>query len=378
MPLHFSIIRQDLLDAMGAMQNVSTKKGVLAILANVLIQTQQDKVVFTATDLETGIKISVPAEVSEQGSLTIPAKKLFEVARESSSSGITFRENENCWVEIVAGSSTYNLSGIQSEEYPEFPEYNEEAMVELDGSIFVNLVDKTGFSIAMEKENVYTLTAARLLLEDSKGKLSFRMITSDGHRLSLISMDVDEAVKNLKFNDITLIPRRGIQEMKRFCEDREKIKFGLEKKQAVLKDEESLLIIRLMEGQFPDHHPILDAISRKNGFQIDRLTFLDSLKRINLFTDEIFHTICLEISTDRLVLTSQNADFGRAKDEIDIIYNGEAMTLGFNCRYFIDALQVMSGPVVNIFITSHEAPCLLTCEEDPGYLAIVMPMKLSE
>ena len=139
-----------------------------------------------------------------------------------------------------------------------------------------------------------------------------------------------------------------------------------------------LIIIRLQEGQFPEHIPILNAISKENIFQIDRMTFLESLKRTSLFTDEVFHTIRLDLDENRLILTSQNADYGRAKDEIDIVYSGEPLTLGFNCRYFIDSLQVMSGAMVDMSITSADAPCLLTCEEDPGYLGIVMPMQLSE
>jgi len=345
-------------------------------LANVLLEVKSDHILFTGTDLEIGLKQTVPAEVIETGILTLPAKKLFELARESGSATISFKELENNWVEITAGPSVYRLAGLLGDEFPQFPLYNENALVQIDSSIMADLVDKTVFSIAQDKENMFTLTAVLFQKVKEDDKLYLKMISSDGHRLTIMSREVDASVEGLHVNPITLIPRRGVQEIRKFCENKNSFLFGIEEKQAVLKSEDSLLIIRLMEGDFPDFKGLLNVFSKENSINIDRIRFLESLKRINLFTEDLFHAIKIEVNDDQMILTSQNADFGSAKDEFNVDYKGKSLSLGFNCRYFIESLQVMEGNTIKANIKSQESPCMITSDEDIGFLSIIMPMKL--
>jgi DNA polymerase-3 subunit beta len=376
MGFQFNIGRDDLLRSIGTQQNITNKKGTLAILANVLLEVKTDHILFTGTDLEIGLKQTVPAEVIDTGVLTLPAKKLFELARESGSSTISFKELENNWVEIIAGPSVYRLAGLVGDEFPQFPDYDEKALVKMDSSIMADLVDKTVFSIAQDKENMFTLTAALLQKTKEKDQVFLKMISSDGHRLTIMSREVDSSVDDLHMNPITLIPRRGVQEIRKFCENKNSFLFGIEEKQAVLKSEDSLLIIRLMEGDFPDFKGLLDGLSKDNFINIDRNRFLESLKRINLFTEDLFHAIKIDINDNKMILTSQNADFGSAKDEFSVDYKGNNLSLGFNCRYFIESLQVMEGNFIQANIKSQESPCMITSEEDIGFLSIIMPMKL--
>ncbi|MDW7771420.1 MAG: DNA polymerase III subunit beta [Desulfobulbaceae bacterium] len=376
MAFHFNISRNNFLRAIGAQQNITSKKGTLAILSNVLLEVEQDRIIITATDLEIGLKQVISAEVFEQGMITLPAKKLFEIARESSSDIIGFQEQEKNWVDITAGTSLYKLAGMMSNEYPQFPEYDEENLVEMDAAVFSDLIDKTIFSIAQDKENMYSLTSALLQKEEKDTGIYLKMVTSDGHRLTMMEKEVGKKVADLKFNPLTLIPRRGVQEIRKFAEDKDTFLFGLEKKQAVLQSDDSLLIIRLMQGEFPEFQNILNVISLDNVVEIDRLRFLESLKRINLFTEDMFKAIKIEIADNHMRLSSQNADFGSARDEFDVVYSGEPLSLGFNCRYFIEALQVMEGVTIQAYISSDESPCLIKSENDEGFVSVVMPMKL--
>ncbi|HHB76014.1 MAG TPA: DNA polymerase III subunit beta [Desulfobulbus sp.] len=376
MAFHFNIARDDLLKAAGNQQNITNKKRTMAILSNILLEVEQDHIVFTGTDLDIGLKQVVPAEVFEKGVLTLPAKKLYELARESSSPTLSFQEEEKNWVTITAGSSVYKLAGMISDEFPQFPEYNQENMVEMNSSVMADLIDKTIYSIAQDKENMFTLTAALLKKMQDGDQKYLQMISSDGHRLSIMKKEVEESIDDLQMNPVTLIPRRGIQEIRKFCEDRDTFSIGIEEQQAVLQSDDSLLIIRLLEGEFPDFQAILDVISRDNIIRINRLRFLESLKRINLFTEDLFHAIKIEINQGKMTLTSQNADFGSAKDDLEVEYDGDKLTLGFNCRYFIDALQVMEGEIIEACINSDESPCLISSDDDEGFLSIIMPMKL--
>lgn len=376
MGFHFNVSRDDFLKAIGAQQNITNKKGTLAILGNVLVEVGTENVILTATDLEIGLKYTVPAEILAPGVLTLPSKKLFELARESGSSIITFKEQDNHWVEIIAGSSVYRLAGMVADEFPQFPAYEEAGMVSIESEIMADLVDKTSYSIALDKENMFTLTAALLQKIHKEGQLYLKMITSDGHRLTIMSREVGESVDRLNLNATTLIPRRGIQEIRKFCENKAAFSFGIEAKQAVLKSEDALLIIRLMEGDFPDFQGLLNLLSKDNSIFINRLRFLEGLKRINLFTEDLFHAIKMDIQENTIILTSQNADYGSARDEFSVEYSGMPLSLGFNCRYFIESLQVMEGATITASINNQESPCMITSEEDKGFLSVIMPMKI--
>ena len=376
MPFHFNIAREDLLKAISSQQQITNKKGTLAILANVLMEVKNNEIVFTATDLEISLRQTVPAEVFETGSLTIPSKKLFELARESGSPTLNFKEGEKNWINITAGSSTYKLAGMMTEEFPQFEQYNEEELVETEGEIISDLIDKTMFSIATEKENMYSLNAALFQQLIENEKTVYRMVTSDGHRLSIMRREI-EGPPLPNFETFILIPRRGIQQIRKFGEEQDSFQLGIEQKKIVLKSDDALLVIRLMEGEFPDFENILNFIPKESNILINKILFIEALKRINLFTEDIFHAIKFELDNNQLVLTSEHADFGSARDEIAIEYSGEELSMGFNCRYFMEALQVMEGENIQASINSNESPCLITSEEDEGFLGIIMPMKLS-
>jgi len=376
MTLNCSVLQSDFIDGLNRLQNITNKRVTLAILSNVLIETTNNSLILTGTDLEVGLRVEVPAEIHDQGTLTLPSKKIFEIVRESGSDTITIQETENSWVIISAGDSTYNLAGMPSDEYPEFPEYEEDNFISFEAGTFTDLIDKVIFSVANEEENAYSLTNVLFETEKKEDRSFLRMISSDGHRLSIMEKDVATDVDLLNLDSGTLIPKKGVQELKKFCENRDSVEISFEEKQLVARENEAIMVIRLKKGEFPQYSAIVNAIQLDNKIQIERGPFLDSLKRINLFTEDVFHTIQLEIENGKMILSSHNVDLGNAKDIQDVQYDGEPLLLGFNCRYFIDALQVMECDTVDAYINSNNSPCLLTSDVDKGFMGIIMPMQL--
>jgi DNA polymerase-3 subunit beta len=377
MTLSINVSKEDFLPALNSLQSITGKKGTMAILANILIHTQENFIELIATDLEVGIKKNVAAEILSPGSLTLPAKILYEIVRESGSENIKIEEKDKNWARIKAGSSMYNLAGTSSEDYPKFPEYNEESLVSLPCEIIKELIDKTIFSAAQERESNYTLTG--ILIEKEKkeeGKSFLRMVSSDGHRLSIMEKDLDKESDNIIIEKNTLIPRKGVSEIKKVCEGQKIFSMGADKKQLIVKTKNSLMIVRLMNGEFPDYTSIVNVIEKNNVIEIDRSNFLESLKRTNLFTEDTFNAIQLSVDDNKLILSSQNMDFGNAKDEMAINYSGEPLDLGFNCRYFIDTLQVMRSGTIKAYVNSDQSPCLIEGEDDQGFVSIIMPMKI--
>ncbi len=376
MTLNCTISRNDFMEGLNSLQNITNKRVTLAILSNILIETTANGIVLTGTDLEIGLRVKVPAEIHDQGSLTLPSKKIFEIVRESGSDTITIKETENSWVIISAGLSTYNLAGMADNDFPDFPEFSDDNFISFEAGNFSDLIEKVIFSVANEEENAYSLTNVLIETEKRDGRSFIRMISSDGHRLTIMEKDVAADVDLLNITLGTLIPKKGIQELKKFCDTRDTVEISFEEKQLIVKDTESIMVIRLKQGEFPQYGAIVDAVQLENKIRIERIPFLDSLKRINLFTEDIFHTIQLEIENEKMILSSQNIDLGNAKDILDIQYDGEPLLLGFNCRYFIDALQVMECDNVDAYINSNNSPCLMKSDSDKGFLSIIMPMQL--
>jgi DNA polymerase-3 subunit beta len=377
MALSITVSKEDFLPALNSLQSITGKKGTMAILANILIQTHDNFIELIATDLEVGMKKSVAAEILSPGSITLPSKILYEIVRESGSDSIKIEERDKNWARINAGKSQYNLAGTSSEEYPSFPEYSADTLTSVSCDIIRELIEKTIFSVAQERESNFTLTG--ILLEKEKndeGKSFIRMVSSDGHRLSLMEKELDAESSGITIEKNTLIPRKGVNEIKKACEGQKNFLMGSDKKQLVIKTKNSLMVVRLMNGEFPDYRSIVNVIEKNNLMEIERISFLESLKRTNLFTEETFNAIQLNVKENILVLSSQNMDFGNAKDEMEISYTGDPLELGFNCRYFIDTLQVMRSEMVKAYVNSDQSPCLIEGDADQGFISIIMPMKI--
>jgi len=376
MSMIFNVARSDFFKAVSSLQSITSKKGTIAILANVLVETGNECLFLTATDLEVGIKIEIPAEISSPGSITIPSKKIFEVTREIADEHLRVEVSENKWIKIATQSGQYNLAGSDSEEYPSFPEFDRDVMATLSADMLKETIEKTIFSVAHEGDSHFNLTGVLIEKEESEDKNFIRLVSSDGHRLTIKKSEAETDISKLKLEKTILVPKKGIVEMSKLCENKEFVELGFDNKQAVVKTDKTLMIIRLMNGDFPDYKNIIKAISRDNFIEIERDTFISSLKRINLFTEDLFNSVQFSFVDDKLILTSQNMDIGSAKEEIDIVYKGENMNLGFNGKYFVETMQVMKSKKIKAYLSSEKSPCLIEGDEDPGFMSIVMPMKI--
>lgn len=375
MGININIEKNPLLSSLVTLQNVTGKKGTIAILSNVLLETGNNCVTFTGTDLEVGIRITIPAEVRSAGTITLPSRKFLEIVRESTSQTIHLEEKENHWIKIDEGSSHYNLAGMDSKEFPDFPEYDEERVTEIPGELVVDLIEKTIFSVANEGESQFNLTGALLECEERNGINFLRMVSSDGHRLSLMERELPKEI-NLAINKKTLIPKKGLSEIKKIAESADTVSLSIEDKQAVVKTEDAILIIRLLNGDFPDYQGIIGIIEENNVINVDRIRLMNSMKRMNLFTEDRFNVVNIKVDNGKMTLFSQSADIGNAMDEISITYTGDELSLYFNGKYFIETLQVLSADKVNLYISSEKSPCFIKSNDDAGFVSVIMPMKI--
>jgi DNA polymerase III subunit beta len=369
--MEFKIKKEVFLKALTKVQGIIEKKHTLPILANVLIEANNGEITFIATDLEVGLRSKYKAEVINEGKVTLSAKKLFEIIKELPDQEIYFSSKNNFWVEIKCGKSVFNLVGLSPEEFPKFPEIKADVS-HIEKSLINEMIEKTLFSISND-ETKFNLTGIYIKYDEEKKDLIF--VSTDGHRLSLIRKKVDNKL-DTKFTDGFILPKKGIIELKKILENiDENINLGISDNNFSINNDDITLIMRMVDGEFPDYNRVIPERAN-NIATIDRDMFLHSLRRISVLSNEKSKGVKIKLENDLMTLTSSNPDLGDAKEEIDISYNGDEISIGFNARYIMDILQVIKDDNVVLNLKDNISPGRINPENDENYLSVIMPMRL--
>lgn len=200
------------------------------------------------------------------------------------------------------------------------------------------------------------------------------MISTDGSRLSSVDTFYD-ADTDLPADIGILIPKKGLNEVSKFLTREGIVQIGVKNNNFVIKKDKEIIIIRLLEGDFPEYK---DIINKKDAYiiNLDKKLFLMTLKRMSILSSENYKGAIFNFSDNKLVITTTNPDIGESKEEISINYKGEPIEVAFNPRYFIEILNAIDDDKININIINEEKPCLIEGEEDKSFLSVVMPMRI--
>jgi len=371
--MQFHISKEIFLKGLTKVQGIIEKRHTIPILANVLIEAKNNEIIITATDLEVGVKSNYKSDVITEGKVTVSAKKLFEIIKELPNKTIKFTSKNNYWVEITCEKSIFNLVGLSPEEFPKFPEIsNNLSKVETD--ILSEMIDKTIFSVSND-ETKFNLTGIFIKSEINDEKNNIVFVSTDGHRLSMIERNLNSNLDE-KFKDGFILPKKGINEIRRLIENKEDdVEIGISENNFSVSSDSTKLIMRMVDGDFPDYKRVIPE-KTSNSAIINKDLFLHSLKRISVLSSEKSKGVKVNLTNDCLTLYSSNPDIGDAKEELDIIYSGSEISIGFNAKYIIDILQSIDKENIVFFIKDNISPGLIQPENDENYLAVVMPMRL--
>ena len=374
--MKIKIDRDVLLKAISRVQAILEKRSHMPILSTVLLTTKRDELEISATDLEIGFQNSYPAEILTPGSMTISGKRLLDITRETSSNKIYISEKENNWVYISDNNAHYNLSCLPADEFPALTEPEDTVMIEIDGKILTEMINKTIYSITMEEAG-FKLSGVFMERINKGGEDFLRMVATDGHRLSLMDKKVPD-VQKIEMEHGVMIPKKGLLELNKLSQENGGILFGLKQNNLVAKQEKVLIIIRLLDTKFPDYKNVI-AIGEEdtqNTITVSRRGLLEAMRRMMIIRGDQYQGVRMNIGRDYLEVISVNPDLGNAEEKIEIKYEGEPMEMGFNPKYFIDALQPMDSEILQLTIKDQTSPCLITGERDGGFLGLIMPMRV--
>jgi DNA polymerase III subunit beta len=371
--MEIKVNRDSLFRSVSKVQSIIEKRSNMPILSMILISADDRSVNISATDLEISMQQKIEANVITAGSITISGRKLFEILKESKSNDISIKEKENNWVFISDDKTQYNLACMSAEEYPVFVEPEDVDMVEMECTALADMINKTIYAITLEEagyklSGVYT---ERIKKEESS---FLRMVSTDGHRLSLSDKQIDNLDK-IKMDKGVMIPKKGLLELNKLASEGEKISIGFKENNCVAKNENSLVVIRLLESKFPDYREVI-SIELNNRVTINRNELLDGMKRMMILSSESSKGVQITLHNNIMELVSINPDLGDVKDNIMIEYPGDRVEMGFNSKYFVDVLQSMQSEKVLIGFNDNSSPCMLRGEDDKGFLGLIMPMRI--
>ncbi|MBU3735592.1 MAG: DNA polymerase III subunit beta [Methylobacterium sp.] len=367
--MNIKIDRDTFLKPLSAVSNIVERRHTLPILSNLLLESRQDTVTLTATDLEMQISLSIPSLQGGDFATTVSARKLLDICRslpEQSEITLTTQDSK---IQVRNGKSRFNLQTLPAADYPLMAksQLDTSLMLQLPQGHFKELLKQVEYAMAQQDIRYYL---NGLLLEVDGNKLS--LVGTDGHRLSYTSTQVSQSFEKQEI----ILPRKTVIEMiKLLSDDNEPLSIEVGSSQANFSFSGIRIISKVIDGKFPDYTRVI-PVGYKNAFTIERQTLLIAMQRASILSNEKYRGIRMVLGTDSLRLISSNSEQEEAEEELEITYPGDPLDIGFNVTYMIDVLTNVDSEKVIFSFADANSSCLVTLPDDENYKYVVMPMRI--
>jgi len=365
--------KNDLLRELQLFQGIVERKNTIPILANVLMEAKGDEVRFLATDLEVGLRSKCTASVAKSGSLTLPAKKFYEIIKALPETDIRIAEDKG-GVKVAADRFDSRMQTLPREDFPTLPESGAGAPgATLPRSALKEMVAKTQFAITGE-DTRYFLNGALFVLRPD----SMSLVATDGHRLALVTVPRDDKGKKDTDEIRAILPKKTLGELSRLLMEGDgDIAYERGENHLFFHVGDRLLISRMIDGQFPAYERVIPKGNDKRiEFERDRLT--NAVKRVALLSNERSRAVKIQIDKGKVDITSSSPDLGEAKETLTVDYSGAPMQICFNAQYVLDFLSAVSTDLVSLELKDEVSQALMkpVGAEGYDYTYVIMPMRV--
>ena len=365
--MKFSAARETLLKPLQTVVGVVERRQTMPILSNVLLSLQGSKLSITATDLEVEMVAEAEVKGDGTGDITVPGRKLHDIFRalpEGSSVEISLNGDR---LTVKAGRSRFTLSTLRAADFPTIDEIGAKQTLRLNRGDLRRLVEKTHFSMAQQDVRYYL---NGLLLETEKKRL--RAVATDGHRLALSEVELLAAATR---DEQLIVPRKGVLELSRLLDGDGEVQLALGANHIRVQLEGIRLTSKLIDGRFPEYARVVPN-QPKNVIKADRNLFRQALQRTAILSNEKYRGVRLELSPNSVILQANNPEQEEAVETLEVEYSGDAMEIGFNVNYLLDALAAVDSEQVEFGVTDSNSSCLIREPGGDHSKFVVMPMRL--
>ena len=359
-------------------QGIVERKNTIPILANVLLEANGTEVKMLATDLEVGLRSKCPATVSKSGSLTLPAKKLYEIVKALPETDVRIEEDKG-GVKVAADRFDSRMQTLPREDFPTLPDATGVVSAELPRESVRQMISKTQFAITGEDTRYFLNGALFLLRGDSLG-----LVSTDGHRLAHITVarETSKAAQGVKADgdeNRVILPRKTLLELGRLLAEGGDgdIKYERGENHLFFSVGDRLLISRMIDGQFPAFERVIPKNNDKHvEFDRDRLT--SAVKRVALLSNERSRAVKFQIDKGKVEIASSSPEFGEAKEILMVDYAAAPVTICFNAQYVLDFLGVVETDTVSLDFKDEMSQAVLKPVGGEGYeyTYVIMPMRI--
>jgi DNA polymerase-3 subunit beta len=378
------VLYKNLFKSLQRVQSIVDRKEIRPILSQLLIKAKNNRIETCATNLEVSLRQFSQAEILQEGSIVLDAKKLYEIIREMPEKIIDIESWENNRVRISVGEIVFNIVGLEPSEFPETDFLDQEDTEPINANVLREMIEKTIYASSPD-ETRHNLNGV-FFEKTTKGEEDvLRAVATDGHRLSILEKPVREINKKgaLKADELkkgVIFPKKGLYELKKIIDEdpeQEEIQFLCREHMGFFKNENSTLAIRTIDEEFPNFSQAIPQES-KTTIVMRRDEFLGALRRISVIAEERSKAVHLDIRENTMSIHASNPILGEGKEIIGIKLQGEDVHLGFNAGYLIDILNVIKDEQVVMRIKNNESPAVLAPLSRDDYTCIIMPMELND
>lgn len=359
--------RKDLYEGVQIASRAVSARTSLPILGHLLITAEEDKIRIVATDLEIGMECVVEAKVQEPGSMTVPARVFGEVLAQLPETDVAISVDESYAVLIKCASSDFSINGLPPEEFPMLPDVREEVSFVIERDALREGIRKTSFAIGIDESRAI-LTGILMQVSDS----GLKLVSTDTHRLAVLDCALIESRGEVN----VIVPGRAMNELPRVVPEGEgTVSVGISNSQVKFKVGDTILISRLIEGQFPNVDRVIPTEHNKRLI-IPTQQFEQALKRAAIVARENLNRAVIQTDDGKLTITAESGNVGKAHEEVEIVKEGDDTKMAFSARYLLDVLAVIDTEAVEMELTGEVNQALLRPQGQDDYLYVVMPMQV--
>lgn len=368
--MNFIITRQNLHNGLAAVSASIPSKTTLPVLSNILFEAREDGVWMSGTDLDVAVRVKVPADVKEAGSLTAPGKKLQEITRELPDQPVevTTRGDQ---IELKCGRSHFKFNGLPAEEFPSLAEIDFTAGWTVKGQDLHSLIHHTSFAVSTE-ESRPILNGVLWELRDGE----MRMVATNGHRLA--RMGIPAGSSGAPSADF-IVPPAALQHVQRLFKSEDELHVARSGNHLGFRAETTEVFTRLIEGTYPNYDQVIPRDNDKIA-TIPKKALESAVRRMAVVASDQTHRIRLHFEADRVHLNVLTPDLGEGHDELEVGYAGEELEIGFNANYLLEVLRYMPTDEVKLAFKAPERAATIEPigegDDAMDYLCLVMPLRL--
>jgi DNA polymerase III subunit beta len=357
--------RDELLRGLGIVSRGVSTRTTVQILAGILLDARDGKLLLAATDMELSLRTSIEANVEAEGSVVVPGRLLLDIARLLPEAEVSIEHRlEEAVVEVRCGPASYRLHTYNPEDFPRLPETQVD-LHEVERETLLETVARVSRS-ASRDESRPVLTG--VLVHFEPGKLV--MAATDSYRLSVKETEVEGTVPELE----AIVPARALGELARIAVEGEKLALGVHENQVVFGTSDAWLTTRRIDGQFPNYKQLVPE-AFEHELTLPREELLDVVRRVSVMAQRN-SPLRLRFADGELTVSAQTQDVGEARESLPVSFGGEALEIGFNAEFLRDGVESVAGDQVRLKLISPLRPAVMQGDSN-DFLYLIMPIRLA-